>query len=134
VALGHQLGDGALVQGPRDEEDDVVYHVPIGDVVHEGADRLNRVVAHVLELNHKPLAKLVVDHRHLEGRGLVGKEAAVVRALEVKLQVIESFALDQVEVVSLPEDAVPKASADALQVAGIDVEDTVQHLEISQGL
>lgn len=29
MALGHQLGDGALVQGPSDEQNDVVDHVAV---------------------------------------------------------------------------------------------------------
>lgn len=29
VALGHQLGDGALVQGARDQQDDIIDHVAV---------------------------------------------------------------------------------------------------------
>ena len=35
VALGHQLGDGPLVQCSGDQQDDVVDHVAVGDVVQE---------------------------------------------------------------------------------------------------
>jgi hypothetical protein len=40
----------------------------------------------------------------------------------------ESFALDQVEVISLPEDAVLEASTETLQIAVVNVEDVTLHI------
>jgi hypothetical protein len=36
MALGDQLGDGSLMKRAGDQEDDVVDHVAVGDVVQEG--------------------------------------------------------------------------------------------------
>lgn len=36
VALGHQLRDGALVEGPGDQQDDIIDHVAV-PAGHEGA-------------------------------------------------------------------------------------------------
>ena len=58
--LAYELQDGPLVEGTGDEQDDVVDHVAVGDVVEEGG-----LVAHVLELRHQLLAQLVVNHGHL---------------------------------------------------------------------
>lgn len=46
MALGHQLRDGALVEGPGDQQDDVIDHVavPAGD---EGAAAGGQVVLSV---------------------------------------------------------------------------------------
>jgi hypothetical protein len=40
----------------------------------------------------------------------------------------ESFALDQVEVISLPEDAVLEASTETLEIAVVNVEDVTLHI------
>ena len=58
--LAYELQDGPLVEGTGDEQDDVVDHVAVGDVVEEGG-----LVTHVLELRHQLLAQLVVNHGHL---------------------------------------------------------------------
>lgn len=87
VALGHQLRDGALVEGARDQQDDVVDHVAVGDEVEEGGEGASRVVAHVLELGDELLPQLVVDHRCLQRARHVGQEVAIVRALQVQLQI-----------------------------------------------
>ena len=58
--LAYELQNGPLVEGAGDEQDDVVDHVAVGDVVEEGG-----LVTHVLELRHQLLAQLVVNHGHL---------------------------------------------------------------------
>ena len=45
----------------------------------------------------------------------------------------ESFALDQVEVISLPEDAVLEASTETLQIAVVNVEDVTLHYSLLSG-
>ncbi len=87
VALAHQLRDGPLVQGAGDEQDDVVDHVAVGDEVEEGGQLAGGVVAHVLELGHQLLAQVVVDDRHLQRRRHGRQEVAIVRALQVQLQI-----------------------------------------------
>lgn len=87
VAFGDQLGDGSLVERPGDQQDDVVNHVAVSDEVEEGRERLDGVISHVLELNHKLFAQLIVDDRHSQRRWLIGEELSVIRALQMKLQI-----------------------------------------------
>ena len=87
MALCDQLRDWPLVQRAGDEQDDVVDHVGVGDEVQEGGQLARGVVPHVLELGDELLAQVVVDDGDLEGAGDGGQEVAVVRALEVQLQV-----------------------------------------------
>lgn len=61
MALGDELGDGTLVEGPGNQQDDVVDHVAVGDEVEEGRQWFDSVISHVLELNDELLAQLVVD-------------------------------------------------------------------------
>ena len=74
MTLCDQLGDGPLVEGPRDEEDDVVDHVAVGDVVQEGGQSARGVVPHVLELGDELLAEFVVDDGDLQRGGDRGLE------------------------------------------------------------
>lgn len=87
VAFGYQLRNGTLVQSARDEQNDVVDHVAVRNEVEEVRQRLHGMIAHVLELDHQLLAQLVVDHGHRQGRRLVGQETAIVRALQVQLEI-----------------------------------------------
>lgn len=64
MALGDQLGDGTLVQRSGDQQNDVVDHVAVGDEIQEGGQRLDGMVAHVLEFDDQLLAQFVVDYRH----------------------------------------------------------------------
>jgi len=76
------------VEGAGDEQDDVVDHVAVGDVVEEGG-----LVTHVLELRHQLLAQLVVNHGHLQRSWLIDAKVSEVGRLEVELQVVQSLAL-----------------------------------------
>lgn len=87
VALRDELRDRALMQRARDQQDDVVDHVAVRDVVQEGGQRLDRMVAHVLELDHQLLAQLVVDHGHGQRGRFVREELPIVRTLQVQLQI-----------------------------------------------
>ena len=40
VTLGHQLGDGALVERPRDQQDDVIDHVAVAEGTRGGEGSL----------------------------------------------------------------------------------------------
>lgn len=60
---------------------------PVSYVIQEGGQGLHRMVPHVLELCHQLVAQLVVNHRHLEWRRLVGQKVAIVSALKVQLQI-----------------------------------------------
>uniref|UniRef100_A0A8W7PC19 Uncharacterized protein n=1 Tax=Anopheles coluzzii TaxID=1518534 RepID=A0A8W7PC19_ANOCL len=90
VALRDELRDRALVQRARDQQDDVVDHVAVRDVVQEGGQRLDRMVAHVLELDHQLLAQLVVDHGHGQRGRFVREELPIVRTLQVQLQICKT--------------------------------------------
>lgn len=87
MAFGDQLADGALVQRAGDQQNDVVDHVAVRDEVEERRQRLDGMVAHVLELDDQLLAQLVVDDADGERRRLVGQELAIVGALQVELEV-----------------------------------------------
>lgn len=95
VALGDELVDGALVERARDQQDDVVDHVAVRDKVQEGGQGLDGMIPQVLELNHELLAELVVDGGHRQRGRLVGQELAVVRALQVQLQVCKGVDRDR---------------------------------------
>lgn len=65
MTFSDQLGDWSLVQGPGDEEHDVVDHVAVGDVVHELGQSSRGLVPHVLELSHQLLPQLILNHGDL---------------------------------------------------------------------
>lgn len=73
-----QLVRVPLMQRPEREEDDVVDHVRVGDVVHERREGLDGVGPQVVELGHELLGGFVGDGGGGEGEGLVGEEVAVV--------------------------------------------------------
>lgn len=87
MAFGYQLRNGTLVQRARDQQYDIIDHIAVRDKVQEVGQRLHRMVAHMLELDHQLLAQLVIDHGHRQRRRLVGQKAAVVRALQMQLQI-----------------------------------------------
>ena len=60
-----QLRYWSLVKGPGDEEDYVVDHVAVGDVVHELGQGPSGLVPHVLELRHQLLPQFVLHHGDL---------------------------------------------------------------------
>jgi len=103
MTFSDQLGDWSLVQGPGDEEHDVVDHVAVGDVVHELGQSSRGLVPHVLELGHQLLPQLILNHGDLKS-AFIGQEVAVVRGLKVELEVLQGLALDQVQIVVLTED------------------------------
>ena len=78
MTFADQLRDWSLVQGAGDEEDDVVDHVAVGDVVHELGQGPGGLVPHVLELRHQLLPQLVLHHGDLKS-AFIGQEVAVVR-------------------------------------------------------
>ena len=49
------------MKGASDEEDDVVDHVAVGDVIQEHGEGPGGLVPHVLELGHQLLPQLVLD-------------------------------------------------------------------------
>ena len=104
MTFTYQLGDWSLVERPCDQEDDVVNHVSVGDVVQEHGEGPGGLVPHVLELGHQLLPQLVLDDRHLE-TALVGEKVAVVGGLKMKLKILECFALHQVKIIILTKDS-----------------------------
>lgn len=85
MTLGDELRNGSLMKRPGDQQDDVVNHVAVSDKVEEGRERLNSMVAQVLEFNHKLFAKLIIDDRHSQWRRFVGEKLSVVSALQMQL-------------------------------------------------
>ena len=59
MALLEQLVEISLVERTDDDEDDVVDHVPVCDVVKEGRKWLDRIEFHVLEFIHKLFSAII---------------------------------------------------------------------------
>ncbi len=89
VAFWHKLGDRPLVEGAGDQQNDVVNHVAVCDVVQERSQRSGGMVPHVLELGDELLFQLVVDDADLQRARDIGQEVPVVGALQVELQICE---------------------------------------------
>ena len=82
------------------KEHNVVDHIAVSDEVHEAGHGSSSMVAHVLELGDQLLPQFVVNHRNLKA-ALIGQEVAIISGLEVKLQVIQSLTLNQVQIIIL---------------------------------
>lgn len=122
VAALQQLAQVALVEGACDDQDDVVDHVPVGDVIQERRERLHGVELHVLELVDHLVDALLLDDRGLQRPGLVLQEVAVVCLREVELHVLERLALTQVRVVVYIKKLGAEAAEDGLEVPVLAVE------------
>lgn len=84
MALVNELGDVAVVQSTGDEEDEVVNHVGVGEVVEEDAQRTNGLGADEAKLVDELLGRMLRNGLCGEGSGLVLKEAAVVGGLQTR--------------------------------------------------
>ena len=98
-----QLRDWSLMKSASDEEDDVVDHVAVGDVVHKLGQGSSGLVPHVLKLRHQLLPQLVLDDGDLKS-AFIRQEVAVVSGLKVELEILQGLALDQVQIIVLTED------------------------------
>ena len=82
------LGQAHQVQLCCPDGDGVQHHgAHSRDEIQEAGEWLIRVVPHVAELHHHLLLEPVINDGHCQWRRLVGQEVAVVRALQVQLQV-----------------------------------------------
>lgn len=124
MAFRYELGYGTLVKGTGDQQNDVVDHVAVRDVIEERAERLHGMIAHMLELDDQLLAQLVVDDGHGQRAGFVGQELPVIGGLQVQLEIVQGLALLKVQVIGVSEYAAFEPAAQALQVAAVDVEKT----------
>ena len=77
----------AVVENACDEKDNVVNHVTVCDVVEEGGQGLDSLVAQVLELADKSLFQFCVNGGHGKWAGLIGQEVAVLGCCQMQLQV-----------------------------------------------
>lgn len=73
----------ALVQCSQGEENDIVDHVRIRDVVHKRRKRLDSIGSDVVELGNKLLRRLVGNGSGGQRKGFVGKEVAIVSSREL---------------------------------------------------
>lgn len=87
MALGNQFGNGTLMQCAGDQQNDVVDHVAVGDEVQKGGQWFDGMVAHMLEFDYQLFAKLIIDDGYRQWRRLVGKELAIVCALQMQFQI-----------------------------------------------
>lgn len=85
VTLGDQLGNGALVQRARDQQNNIVDHVAVRDKVQKSRQGLNSLIAKVLELNHEFFTQLVIDGGNGKGRWFVCQKRAIICALQMQL-------------------------------------------------
>lgn len=61
MTLGYQLGYRPLMEGSRNQENDVVDHVAISYKVQKLGQRLDGVIAHMLKFNDELFSELVVN-------------------------------------------------------------------------
>ena len=100
----------------------------------------------MLELCHQLLPQLVINHGHLE-TALIGQEVTIVRGLEMKLQILQSLALNQVQIIILKQNTfntkrlffkyfiiqlltILETPAQTLQVSIINIEHVTLHNEV----
>ena len=117
------------MKSPSDKQHNVVNHVAVGDEIQEHGELASALIPHVLKLRDELLPQLVLDNGHLEA-ALVVEEVAVVGGLEMQLEVLQCLALDQVKVVILTQDPVLESSAQALQVAVVNVKHATLHVSL----
>lgn len=108
------------------KQNDVINHVGMQNVVEKRWQWFYCMVANVLKLWNQLLSKFVINNCHIQWRSFIGEEVAIIGRLQVKLQIIQRFALNQIEVVCLFDDAALEATDEAFQVAIVDVEDTFE--------
>jgi hypothetical protein len=123
-----QLARIALVERASDEEDNVIDHVTVGNIIQEGGERLYSLGADVMKLGDKLLGTFFCDSRGVKGRRLVLQKFAIIRGNKVKLHIVESLALAQIDIIRAPQNSTPISSHFAFQVPVIDVE----HSQVSR--
>ena len=82
-----------FVQGPRQDEHDVVDHVVICAVLEEGRQGGLRVAPQVVELVQKLVDTPLHERRRVEVGGLVLQKLAVASPGQLELQVVQGLAL-----------------------------------------
>jgi len=87
VALVNELVGITLVEGAGNEQNDVIDHVAVGDVVQEGGQGLDSVGPEVLELFHHLLCALFSNGCRGQRGRLVLEEVAIVSAGKMQLEV-----------------------------------------------
>ena len=117
------------MKSSSDEKHDVVDHVAVSNEVKEHSELSSALVPHVLKLSDEFLPQLVLYHGHLEA-ALVVEKVAVVGGLQMQLEVLQGLALDQIEIIILPQDPVLESSAQSLQVTVVNVEHATLHIVI----
>jgi len=111
MALADKLRNGPLMKSACDEEDNIVNHVAIGDIVQECCQVSSGVVPHVLKFYDKLLSQLLVNNGYLKS-ALIGKKVSIICGLKVELEIIKSLALNQVQVVVLGKNTILESSAE----------------------
>ena len=78
-----KLGNVSIVQGPRNEQDEIIDHVGIGEIVKKGSQGLHSLGAHKSEFVDKFSGAVLGDSLGSQRGGLVLQKVTVVRALEL---------------------------------------------------
>ena len=122
VSLLDKLLGGAIVHGPRDEEDSVIDHVRVAKVVQKVGEGDNGSVLDVVELNGHPLSALFDDNRGLQRVGGISKEIPISGSGKMKLHIFQLLALHQVVVIRLVQKSPTEPASKGLKVPITDVE------------
>lgn len=92
VALVDELGNITVMQSSGDEQDEVVDHVRVGEIVQKGAKRLCSLRANEAKLLDKFLGGVFDDGFRLQRRRFVLQEVAVISCLIFSLRTKQSVA------------------------------------------
>lgn len=127
VALLQDLALVPVVDRARDDQEDVVDHVAVRDVLHELGQRVRGLRLDVVEVLDELLVQLLLDHRRRERLADVCEEVPVVRCRELELEVLEVVALCQVDVLRRRDKRVLVSPHEPLDVPAVDVEEKSLH-------
>mmetsp|Transcript_68360 Transcript_68360/g.147506 ORF Transcript_68360/g.147506 Transcript_68360/m.147506 type:complete len:387 (-) Transcript_68360:166-1326(-) len=98
VALRNEVVDVSAAESPTQQQHDVLDHVLVGDEIHEGAQGLHGLRAHILELDHHLAQRSLLDQSRGD-RGVHSQKLVVISLLKVQFDVLKRVALREVVVI-----------------------------------
>mmetsp|Transcript_34934 Transcript_34934/g.54445 ORF Transcript_34934/g.54445 Transcript_34934/m.54445 type:complete len:375 (+) Transcript_34934:166-1290(+) len=122
MGLLNQLFWGTVVHSTRNEEDGVVNHVRVAEVIQIVGERDDGRVLDVVELDGHSLCALFNDDGCLQRVGGIGKEITIGGGSKMELHIFQLLALHQVVVVSLGQQSTTESTGKSLEVSITDIE------------
>ena len=122
VGLLNQLFWRTVVHGPRNEEDGVVNHVRVAEVIQIVSERHDGRVLDVVELDCHSLCALLNDDGGLQRVGGISEEIPISGGGKVKLHIFQLLALHQIVVVCLVQQSTTEPTGKGLQVPITNIE------------